>query len=182
MMVEEKAKKKGRRAYLDDFQKNVNGEYIYTGKLHRYSTQGIGRVRALLTLWVLSLIMLAGVIVGGCVSVSGMSDGVYVILPYLLALFAVVWVVWALGRATGGKDPMRDYDYQGSVKQFGVRCVLAIVCIAAALVGEIVYLFLNGAGDTVSGSAIFIIGQVAALASAVAWKKFSARLTWTVEE
>ena len=35
-MADGKKKRRGRRAYLEDFHQNVAGEYIYTGQTHAW--------------------------------------------------------------------------------------------------------------------------------------------------
>ena len=92
-MAEEK-KRRGRRAYLEDFQKTATGEYVYTGKLHYYETQGLERRQALLRLWLLTGAIAAAVVVSGCVPAAGMSNTFYVLLPYAGALLSAASVVW----------------------------------------------------------------------------------------
>ena len=40
-------KRRGRRSYLEDFQKDVNGEYQYRGTMYRYEgdRKSVGRER-----------------------------------------------------------------------------------------------------------------------------------------
>ena len=90
-MAEEK-KRRGRRAYLEDFQKTATGEYVYTGKLHYYETQGLERRQALLRLWLLTGAIAAAVVVSGCVPAAGMSNTFYVLLPYAGALLSAASV------------------------------------------------------------------------------------------
>ena len=52
-MAEEQKKRRGRRAYLDDFQKTASGEYVYNGKMHYYQSEHMGRKKAIFVLWLL---------------------------------------------------------------------------------------------------------------------------------
>ena len=47
-MADEKKKRRGRRAYLEDFHRNVAGEYIYTGQTHAWKAP---RGKTLRKLW-----------------------------------------------------------------------------------------------------------------------------------
>ena len=134
-MAEEK-KRRGRRAYLEDFQKTATGEYVYTGKLHYYETQGLERRQALLRLWLLTGAIAAAVVVSGCVPAAGMSNTFYVLLPYAGALLSAASVVWLMCRLAAGGDPLRHYVYTATVAQMRVRGRLVLIFSALTLVGE----------------------------------------------
>ena len=171
-------KRRGRRAYLDDFQKTATGEYVYTGKLHRYQTEGIGRRQALLRLWAITAAMAVAGIISGCVPAAGMSHTFYVLLPYAGELVSAASVVWLMCRLAAGGDPLRDYVYKATVLQMGVRGYLVLIFSAVALVGEGVYIVLYGLGSSPAGTMVFLLCQIVCLSAALAGKSFRKKLRW----
>ena len=122
--------------------------------------------------------MAAAVVTAGCIPAAGPSHIPYVILPYLASLLAAASVVWLMCRLTAGGDPLPDYVHAATVKQFGLRGTLALVCSAAALVCEGIYLALNGAGDRLAGSIGFLVCEGVAALCALWWKISTQKLRW----
>ena len=172
-------KRRGRRAYLDDFQKTASGEYVYTGKVHHFQSGEVDRRQALTGLWAITAAMAAAVIVSGCVPAPGMSNTFYVLLPYAGELLSVASVVWLMCRLTAGGDPLRDYIYRATVAQMGLRGYLVLAFSAIALVGEGVCIALTGLGSSPAGTAVFLLCQLVCLGSALAWKSFRKKLQWS---
>lgn len=172
-------KRRGRRAYLDDFQRTATGEYVYNGQLHHFDGQKFSRGRGLRLLWVCSAVMAASVIAAGCVPAAGMLGCPYVILPYAGALLSVSALIWLMCRLTAGGDPLRDYVYNATVKQFKLRSILVLAFSGCTLVGDIVYLIVNGAGGMLAGTAAFLICMALCLGGALAWKSIAGSLSWS---
>ncbi len=172
-------KRRGRRAYLDDFQKTATGEYVYTGQLHHYETEGISRRQALARLWILTAVMAVAQVVSGCVPAAGMSNTFYVLLPYAGGLLSAASVVWLMCRLSAGGDPLRHYVYTATVGQMRLRGYLVLAFAAVTLVGEAVYLILHGVGTVLAGTVVFVICQAIFLIAALAWKSFVRKLCWS---
>ena len=177
-MAQEK-KRRGRRAYLDDFQKTATGEYVYTGQLHYYETGSIPRRKALLWLWLMTGAMAAAQVLSGCVPAAGMSNTFYVLLPYAGGLLSVASVVWLMCRLAAGGDPLRHYVYTGTVAQMRVRGYLVLIFSALTLAGEAVFLILHGVGTVLAGTIVFLVCQMICLGAALAWKSFAKKLSWS---
>lgn len=96
-MADKKKKQAGRRAYLNDFHRDLTGAYIYDGSHFHFA--GDGWKQALLRLWTLGIVLVVLVLAGGF-SGETMAHCVFQILPYLLEVGAVGSVVWALVRLT----------------------------------------------------------------------------------
>ena len=79
-------KRRGRRAYLSDFQPQLDGKYVYTGALHYY--EGADRKRSMALLWGLTAALAVGALVPGLVRAAGMDNHFYVILPWAAELMA----------------------------------------------------------------------------------------------
>jgi hypothetical protein len=170
-------KRKGRRAYLDDFQKTASGEYIYTGATHAYATEGMSRSKALAVLWALTAVMAGAVLASGLVPVAGMSAA-YVVVPYVGSLASALSLLWLLCRLSAGGDPLRDYVYTATVKRSALRSALTIAFAACSLLGDGIYLILHGFGSKVAGTAVFLVCQTLLCVCGIIWKKFFNGLKW----
>ncbi len=153
-------KKKGRRAYLNDFYKDASGQYVYGGNLYRYCGEGKTRRRLLSELWLLCGGGALAVLIGGCLPAPGMSGCFYVLLPYAGCLVTAVSALWALGQLTGGGDPLREYTYEVTVLKLPFRLLLAAIFAGVTFLGEILLFFLEGAdrqGAAMAGLLILLL-------------------------
>lgn len=139
----DRKKKRGRWAYLDQFQPNLAGEMIYTGSSYRSLLQEEARRRRYLLLGLEGAAMLALILVGGCISAPGVGRCPYVLLPYVGQLAAGVSLCWALGQLLTGGRTLREYVYQATVEKVPLRSGITMVCSGLSMIGEIVYLLLH---------------------------------------
>lgn len=177
--MERKQKRKSKE-YLDDFRKDLNGNYQYTGSYRRYNGK-IARSKMLALLWLLCGGALAALIAAGCVPAPGAMDRFYVLLPYMAALVAAVSVVWALARLTAGGDPLRSYLYEQTVKALPTRCVLVVAFAGISAVGECVDLYLHGAQGAQIPSLLYLLLLIASGAANYAAFALVRRMDYTEE-
>lgn len=144
-MGEQKKKKPGRRAYLNDFHPTAGGDYVYTGPMLPWPPAGQGtRNQVLLRLWALALVGALATVAGGCLPGVEMDGRPYVLLPYMAGLVLAGCSLWSLARLTGGGEELRAYVYQATVERLpGLTLAWAILS-ALTLVGELVNLALPG--------------------------------------
>ena len=96
------------RSYLDDFQRDVNGEYQYRGAHYRYA--GMMEYRTLRrSLWLCCGFGTALVLAAGCLPGATAGAAWYVTLPTMLALAACGFLLWTLARWTKGGMTLRAY-------------------------------------------------------------------------
>lgn len=172
-------KRRGRRAYLEDFQKTASGEYVYTGTLHHYPDGGrFSRAQALARLWAAAAAMAALALLGGFLPAAGMQNTFYVILPWAAGLVSVGSVVWLMCRLTAGGNPLRDYVHAATVGRFGVRGGAVTACAALTAAGELLCLALQGAGGSLAASLVFLASQGLLFAAGLWWLRFTRRLEW----
>ena len=133
-MADKKKKQAGRRAYLNDFHRDLTGAYIYDGSHFHFA--GDGWKQALLRLWALGIVLVVLVLAGGF-SGETMAHCVFQILPYLMEVGAVGSVVWALVRLTSGGEKLRAYVYKATVQALPGRAglLLCLLLKAALLAG-----------------------------------------------
>lgn len=137
------ADRKNKRAYLDDFARDLNGNYEYRGAYCHY-TGSVPRRKRLARLWGLCAAASALAVGAGFVPGATARAAVYVSLPYMAALLAVVYSLWALVRMTAGGEPLRAYIHEQTVQKLPGRCLLAAVLCGVAAAGQLVSLVLAG--------------------------------------
>lgn len=170
--------KKNRRAYLNDFQKDETGHYVYRGAVYDYegSAQGLRSLKIRLgILGALTLIMLLW---AGLIRVPGMDHCIYVLLPYVSALCGSVSVCWAVGCLCISGISIRAYLFQESIEKLPTRCIFTACCSAGALLGEPVYILTSGMEIRDSGFILFVILQSIAITSTLLLRSRIMRTRW----
>lgn len=137
------ADRKNKHAYLDDFEKDLNGNYQYRGA-HYYYKGTQPRGKALAGLW--------GLCGGGtaCLLAAGFVHGAtahapfWLLLPYMAGLLAGVYVLYLLVRLTAGGDPLRAYIHEQTAQKLPGVCLAAAVLAALTAAAQLVQLALGG--------------------------------------
>ena len=182
MDEEKKTRRRGRRAYLDDFRRNVSGEYIYIGPLHAFRGTAESRKRGLIRWGLMAVGMAALGIVGGCIYAPGTTHCAYIMIPYVAGLLAAWSVLWAFARLAKGGDPLRGYVYDATVSQFRLRTMITAVGAGCAVAGELVYVALHGVQGMLPGMLLFLGSQGAMLALALLWRPLGREMVWELRE
>lgn len=137
------ADRKNKHAYLDDFEKDLNGNYQYRGA-HYYYKGTQPRGKALAGLWVLcgggtSCLLAAGFVHGATAHAP-----FWLQLPYMAGLLAGVYVLYLLVRLTAGGDPLRAYIHEQTAQKLPGVCLAAAVLAALTAAAQLVQLALGG--------------------------------------
>ena len=137
------ADRKNKHAYLDDFEKDLNGNYQYRGA-HYYYQGTQPRGKALAGLWVLcgggtSCLLAAGFVHGATAHAP-----FWLLLPYMAGLLAGVYVLYLLVRLTAGGDPLRAYIHEQTAQKLPGVCLAAAVLAALTAAAQLVQLALGG--------------------------------------
>lgn len=180
-MAEEKKRRRKKRAYLDDFYQDLSGNYVYRGQMYRYTAQDLPRKAALTRGWLCAGAALAALLVNGLVPNPALSGCFYVVIPYVAGLIAACSAVWALGRITAAGEELRAYVYQETAAQLPVRCMLSVICSAAAAAGQLLYLVLHGAAGRLGLMVLFVCLQILASFGLYKLKCFSFEVRWTAQ-
>ncbi|MEA5051763.1 MAG: hypothetical protein VB021_09895 [Oscillospiraceae bacterium] len=173
-----RGEKKRRRAYLDDFQLNAAGEYVYRGKTYSFEEERHARPRAMTLLCLAAGAAFACTLAAGCVPAAGMDRCGYVLLPYAGAVLFSALLCWDAGRIAAGKDPLRAYVHEVAAKTMPAHALAAALFAAGAMAGDAVYLALNGAEGKAAGTAGFFALLLAAGAAALAGRRLLRSLRW----
>lgn len=131
----EPKKRSGRWSYLNDFQKNDEGSYVYGGIRYTWDEDGgPRRVPHLIKLWVCGLAAMAAIITTGSIPSPYMTI-LYVVIPYLISFVLGVSVIWGLVRISARGAVIPAYVYEKTVVWLprravacGVFAVLSVIC------------------------------------------------------
>lgn len=137
------ADRKNKHAYLDDFEKDLNGNYQYRGVHYHYKgTQPRGK--ALVGLWVLCGGGTACLLAAGFVHGATAHAPFWLLLPYMAGLLAGGYVLYLLVRLTAGGDPLRAYIHEQTAQKLPGACLAAAVLAALTAAAQLVQLALGG--------------------------------------
>lgn len=180
-MADRDKKQKKKRAYLDDFEKDLNGNYQYRGAHYRYAGER-PHGRALALLWLFcgggaALTVAAGVLPGATARAP-----IYLLLPYMAALVSALYTVVLLVRFTRGGARLRAYIHEQTAQKLPSLCTLTAVLCGLAAVGQGVVVFLNGAQMLLGTHGMFILFGVLSCAAFAAAARLVKAMPWEREE
>lgn len=133
---------KKHRSYLDDFQRDVNGEYQYRGAHYRYA--GMMEYRTLRrSLWLCCGCGSALVLAAGCLPGATAGAAWYVTLPTMLALVAAGVLLWTTAQWSRGGMTLRAYVHARTVRRLPAEALIAAGMSAFGAVGQGISLLLG---------------------------------------
>lgn len=179
-MAEQK-RRRGKWARAEHFTKAANGEYVYTGKHFHFTDEKWSYRGTMAVRWILAAVVLAVAVAGGCIPAPGMGGCFYVILPYVGTLLGAVSLMWAVCRMTYWGNPLREYVHQATVRQIPLRGLITGILALCTLVGEIVFLLLEGRGEAgVFCTFLLISFQILIILCILLWRFLEKGWSWTV--
>ena len=127
------------RAYLDDFQMDATGQYIYTGK--RYAFAGDDRARRIyfIRMILCGLLLAAATVLPECLPPTAISRTPITLVPWGLQLIAVFLTCWSLCRIFAHASELRAYVYRATVGSLPGKSLVAASLSAITFVCHIVY-------------------------------------------
>ena len=150
---------KKHRSYLDDFHRDVNGEYQYRGAHYRYA--GMIEYRTLRrSLWLCCGCGSALVLAAGCLPGATAGAAWYVTLPTMLALVSAGVLLWTTAQWSRGGMTLRAYVHARTVRRLPAEALIAAGMSAFGAVGQGISLLLGNPANWAK------IGHFAALAVA----------------
>lgn len=180
-MADREKKTKKKRAYLDDFEKDLNGNYQYRGTHYRYAGDA-PRGRTLARLWLCCGLGAALTVGAGVLPGATAHAPVYLLLPYMAALVLALYAVVLLARLTRAGDRVRAYIHEQTAQKLPTFCMAAAVLSAAAAVGQGVAVCANSAQALLGTQGIFILFEAAACAAFAVMARLTRRMEWSEEE
>ena len=148
------AGRRDRRSYLNEFQRDVNGEYQYRGAHCRYTgPMDYSELRR--GLWLRCGIGSVLLLAAGCLPGATAGAAAYVTLPYMLALAVCGCLIWTLARWTRGGAALRAYVYEQTARRLPALALAAGILSALAVVGQGIA-FLMGSAANWANIAFFV--------------------------
>lgn len=173
-----KKKKKGRRDYLNAFQKNETGSYDWEGDVYLWQGSADGLRREKVLLGVLGAVLFAASAGAGCVDAPGALNCAYVLVPYVVSFVCSVHLCWKTGRFLTAGEPVRAYVYEGTVEAIPGSAVLTASGAGLAAVGELIFVCRNGFEGRVAGFVFFLLLEGGVLAAGTAVFRRVKRMKW----
>lgn len=176
----EKKKRKGRRAYLNDFYTDVSGNTVYTGKMLTYH----GRLpypAARLRIGFYCGLVFACVFAVACLPAPSMLGygKTYVMLPFIFEAIGLLLTVWAAVRMLYHGESLREYVYEASAKKLPWWLEMTAFFAAVSAVCNVIYVALNGFGGQVGLSLLLIVLHILAAVFALLGIRFLRQITWS---
>ncbi len=159
-------KYKGRKAYLNDFQKNAQGEYEYQGALYEWQGEKKEFLKNVGILLAGCVILLTMLVLGTCLDAPGAFNCIYVMLPAAVSLVFGISVAWGIGRLCLAEHPVRAYIYDATFQAVPFRSMCTMICTGITMAGELLYLLLHGAGELLFGAVVLLAAEGIGLISA----------------
>ncbi len=175
-------KKKGRRAYLNNFEKKADGGYEYRGDYYRLSCGETEAKRQFRRLLAGAAAVLALILAEGCFPVPGLSRSAYVLIPYVVQLAGAAGVCAAVVRLFVAEYPLREYLYDTTIQKLPFRSGIAGVFGGITLLGETVFLIFNGSGGQMKMIVLFYVLQAAVLAAIIVFRRQTAQMKWEKQQ
>lgn len=182
MADSKKAKRKGRRSYLNDFRMTESGNYSYMGVVRAYEGPGPYGAERLRLIVLIAVIVLSELALGFIPAPSMLGyNNFYVVPLYIIELVAVFISAWAAVRLIIAGSEMREYVFDKTVKRLPnvvpIAFYAALVCVAA----NIVWLCLNGFGEKPAASIAALLLHAVIAVSAFLLRRLIRRQIWGVK-
>ena len=177
-MSKEKKKKSFRKEYLNDFQKDSSGKYVYSGEYRTYEGDADSWRRNMIISWACCVIPAVLLIVIGCIRGSGLIGNILITLPYALELIVLFVIIWKMVRLTYGGMELRKYVHDSTVIHIpvyaGVAAALAVIALAGIIISLIIGTFM---GNT-AGLVIYILTQAGLAAGSLVMNRVIKAMKW----
>ena len=172
-------KKKGRKAYLNDFKLQDSGKYAYEGKMCECTLGGAEFHSTMVRLWILFGVMAGVNLLAGFLPHTGINGNYFVVIPYAIELGCIVALGFALVRLQKGGRKLREYIYRASAEKLPVRSSACMVTGVIAAAGML-WVFISGRFEgTVLFGILFLLSQAVEAGAAGLFLKTCGAMPWS---
>lgn len=172
-MAEKRWKRKQIR--LQDFEKNIHGEYEYRGAMYRFS----GNYRTfMIKAWALVLAIVALVITAGILPATGAMDTWYVVIPFAVTIGAAGFCCYRLVQWSSGNGLIREYNYEKTVTSFPKTIKVLIGAAGVTLFTEGTHLILNGMGEYPTGAVVLLVSMAIIIVLGILLERLVSLISW----
>lgn len=175
----QKRRYRGRRkAYVDDYKINENGEYEYQGARYQWNISEAEGRRLFFQFRLMGPLIFIFILLAGCIPSPGVNHWPFLMIAYLVGLVVSISLWILLWQMCGEKSPMRGYVYDETVEKLPFRILLTVVLTIASILGEAVYVILYGTEGKAVGAVLFIILEIMALICTLYTRKRFQMIKW----
>ena len=168
-------KKKGRRAYLNDFKMSLSGEYIYNGA--HYMPEGdYKKTRMQITL--AGVLLVALNLLCGCIPAEPMLNAFYVIIPFAVSLIVSVRLLWAATRLWTNRLPLREYVLNQTYEKLLPCATIGLIFSSATVVAFVVFTVIKGIDTLSFWTYLFIACNILTILTNVFVKLCTKNIVW----
>lgn len=160
-----------RKAYLNDFQLDEQGEYVYQGILHTYQNEHRTYKESCFRQSIYASIMFLCALIAGLFPAEGTTHTFYVVVPYAVCLITLCIFLYKFVSFLFGKNPLRDYIYQKTVPLFPVFLNVLMIMSLIAFFTEILYLFLHGFTRYHATTILYLFCMFGIFLACILWRK-----------
>lgn len=175
----EKNKLFSKHDYLNDFKMNEKGEYVYTGSLHSLDESKVNLSDTKKVIGVYSSIIFIMFLLSGLIKADGLINTTYVTLPYVFGfIFACILLYKSLSYSFSKRYPIRDYDFKSTIEKLPIYIMIVLISSIATLIGELVFIIVNGLNNYIVGTIIFILCMGIVIFISTTFKRYNDTLIW----
>ena len=173
-------KKERREERLRDIKQDESGNMTYTGELWRIAdSAGPGSALRQRMLLIAGLAAITLIVLGsGCIDAKNAMGAFYVVLPYIGEVSALFGLVWSAIKLVWTGDSIRTYVLEHARSRIPVACRILTIFAAAGCTLSMIYLILNGVGETPSDSLAYILLKFAAAVLAEWYRRLFLSTEW----
>ena len=138
-------KKKGRRAYLDDYEAKEDGSYAYTGLLWRWAEpeQRAGFLREARTLLGVAIACSLG---AGFVPAPGVGNAFFVLVPYVISIVGLSLSCVCVWRVMREGECLRNHVYVSAGQRLRAWLIVGALAAGLSAIGELICVLAGGGG------------------------------------
>ncbi|MCH5171094.1 MAG: hypothetical protein J1F24_07390 [Oscillospiraceae bacterium] len=172
--------KRGRAGKASYFVPAASGKYVYSGPLYSPDESNITAKKANVRRMLFSIGITALSAICGFLPVPGLGNTFFVLVPYALTLIFAAVSLWKAGRISHwGGENLREYVYNTTVVRLPLYLMLCVLFAVLSIVGEAVYLILNGINKAeLPFVIIFFCISAAVSVLTLIWRKVETAIKW----
>ena len=167
-----------RKEYLNNYQKNDAGQYVYTGDYYRMEGSEAEVKRNYLRLGCLSLVLLLSVIGSGCINAAGMSNTFYVILPYIAEVALLFAFEWQTVRIFASGKKIKAYVYASAAPKISPLAMGLVFVSAVSFVCSAVFMIRNGFENKMLECFLYLCLKTFTAVGAFTTSRFFDKIIW----
>lgn len=131
------------RAYLDDFQTDATGRYVYTGKRYAFDGDARSRVVYLTKIVFFCFLVAVSTILPECLPPTAISRTPVTLIPWALQLISTLVLSWSVARLFAHAAELRAYVWRATVRTLPGKSLAAAILSAATLICHVAYLLVR---------------------------------------